>query len=246
MTNSLLKAVRKIQPNVRGTSRSVSSMVTNGPILPPSRIVVPNIPKKTIVSNIKNHLFDSLSKKKIKAKFPITTDLIEEYEFTMMHGKWNPNVSGPDGQAPRPFTETVEIKCQLFQINSTTKKGPFKLKGRGKFGTPSKLLYNKKLIKDELIVQVGYDTDGEVYYRMSYRFSAIEQHYYNYIGSTNCDVYPYHFTCHESFKMHYIHRDIKNLQFSRRRHKMIADEFYQFLCNFPKKQIVPISKAFLK
>lgn len=189
--------------------------------------------------------------------FRLTPEYVEKLEVESLGGTHRVG-NGPDGDWPNG--DTVEIKTQIFQNDSQAKAGPTKLWGKASYSNPSEMIYNEKLRKDEFTVVVGADKyNGVVYYRYSYKFSAIASAYLarvEYLESMgkakadNFNVRPIWYFKNkargvekfQSFQMHWIHPDIKNMAFTENGIQRIQDKWFYFLCNYPKEEIVPLIK----
>lgn len=202
---------------------------------------------KTLVRKYSKHMSNNYRQyfEQNPPKFCCTSEYIEQVEIEdTLGGVHNKAVNGVDGWLPNG--DPVEIKSQVFNADSETKKGPYQLRGRSKFGGMSLEVHNEKYSRNELTVVVGADTDGVVYYRYSFRFPAISQYYLHCLemsqgkSYSNCDVLPKHVMQHESFKMHYIHPNIKNLLFTPKGHKRFTRNWYKTLCEFPEKNLTNI------
>ena len=111
--------------------------------------------------------------------FRLTPEYAEKLEVESLGGKHSKVKDGPDGWFPNG--NTIEIKTQIFQTDSDA-ENVLKLYGKATYSNPSKLIHKEKLDKDEFTVVSGCDIEGVVYYRYSYRFSAIEADYLNRVN----------------------------------------------------------------
>ena len=197
--------------------------------------------------------------------FRLTPEYAEKIEVESLGGTHSKVKDGPDGHWPNgmvlfeQYHDTIEIKTQIFQTDSDAEKID-KLYGKATYSNPSKLIHKEKLDKDEFTVVLGCDIEGEVYYRYSYNFSAIEADYLNrvdYLWNTerkhgsNFILTPVEYfkdkargvEKFQSFQMHWIHPDIKNMAFTENGIQRIQDKWFYFLCNYPKEEIVPLVKG---
>ena len=180
-------------------------------------------------------------------KFKLTPDYVEQVEVESLGGIHSRIGSGPDGWWSDG--DIIEIKTQIFNPYSQGKNGPVQLMGKATYSNPSILVHGEKLKKDEYTLVVGADIDGEAYFRYSYRFSAIEVDYLNRvnyllsIGRTHGNNYVL-IPCEyfkdkergnekfQSFQMHFIHEDIKNMAFTENGIQRIQAKWFNFLWNF--------------
>ena len=81
-------------------------------------------------------------------KFCCTSEYIEQVEIEdTLRGVHNKAVNGVDGWLPNG--DPVEIKSQVFNADSQTKKGPYQLRGRSKFGGMSLEVHNEKYSRNK-------------------------------------------------------------------------------------------------
>jgi len=139
----------------------------------------------------------SLSHEDLLRVIDITPTLVERMEVHLSGAKHSSNHCGPDGY----FDDGshVEVKTQKYTGNYT-------LRGRGKFGKPSKDLHDLKIASNELIIITGFDSVGKVYYRFTVTFDAVEKLYKTAADNKQCnyDFIPKHYANHHSFKVEYI------------------------------------------
>ena len=190
-------------------------------------------------------------------QFKCDEKFIEEREIISLGGLHNGDLvdgsNGTDGWLTVIETETqglicedpIEVKSQIYQTNSKTKNGPNKIRGRGKFGGGSTAIAEKKRSSGEIVYTVGADTEGVIYFKFSYLFADIEERYLEEVKKadsknwSNIDVYllPWGIHLTDSFQMHYIHPHIEKCLYNGE-HKRFGDNFYAFLCEFDRKELV--------
>tara|TARA_B100000131_G_scaffold76684_1_gene73244 strand:+ start:58 stop:708 length:651 start_codon:yes stop_codon:yes gene_type:complete len=190
-------------------------------------------------------------------KFKCTEEFIEEREVKSLGGLWNDSLvdgnNGADGWLSVIETETqgliledpIEVKSQIYQTYSKTKNGPSKLMGRGKFGSGSEDIAEKKRSAGEIVYTVGADTEGIIYFKFSYLFADIEERYLETVelyegknhGNVDVVLLPWEIHLKDSFQMHYIHPLIEKCMYNGE-HKRFTSNLHQFLCEFDRKKLV--------
>lgn len=176
------------------------------------------------MKNYKSHLF-KLSKEELIKYIEISPIMAEKFEAAHIGATHINEVNGADAELP--CGRNVEIKTQCYV-------GNYQLRGRGKYGSATMDIYKRKLSKNEHTVVVGYEaTTGNVFYRFSFDFNAIADHYLYHVnsrisrglGPCNYDAYPTHYLGHDSFKIEFV-TDPVTLFFNKPK---FTDKFYNFL-----------------
>jgi hypothetical protein len=138
--------------------------------------------------------FDNLTDKEKTELLVKNRELIEIVAIESKGGVHFPTKNGFDGIIGKQY---LEVKSQCFE-------GKLKLFGRMKYGSPSYNLWEKKLAANELIIVVGYSSDGTLIYKFELNFEAVSDTYYRAIGATNVDPLIHTYRYHDSFKVIHI------------------------------------------
>jgi hypothetical protein len=165
--------------------------------------------------------FQNLTEKEQTELLVKNRELIERVTVESKGGTHFTDKNGFDGILGDQY---LEVKSQCFE-------GKLKLFGRMKYGSPTYNLWEKKLAANELIIVVGYSSDGTLIYKFELNFEAVSDVYFNSIGASNVDPLIGTYKDHETFKVIYL-ADTETLE---RNKEEIQPKFYNWLLSFKVK-----------
>ena len=190
-----------------------------------------NISYKNVALNMVDD-FLSKTPEQQKKEFPVDAIGVEKYIIKLIGGKWNKKQSGEDGWINGI---SVEVKSQLYKTDSEAEAGPYKSRGRIKFGGCSYQIHDEKLRRNEIVFMMGGCDDGHLHHVFSCLFEDLSSFYLQKMPEilikpySNIDILPKHYKNKPSFRVHYINPDINNMLYSRNHNKQFTDDFYKFL-----------------